>query len=88
MTKEQRQQDGGDGAGTRAVHDWLKERLADGGGSDKTRLTLAERIDWTERDDDAESTVSFGYEDDDVDMEIANAAGLYEQYDEQVRSNI
>ena len=59
---------------------------ADSHSSKRTRLTLAERIDWTERDDDAESTVSFGYEDDDVDMEIANAAGLYEQYDEQVRS--
>ncbi|KAJ8454419.1 hypothetical protein ONZ51_g13035 [Trametes cubensis] len=61
---------------------------ADSHSSKRTRLTLAERIDWTERDDDAESTVSFGYEDDDVDMEIANAAGLYEQYDEQVRSNM
>ncbi|KAL7281644.1 hypothetical protein ACG7TL_004961 [Trametes sanguinea] len=56
--------------------------------SKRTRLTLAERIDWTERDDDAESAISLGNEDEDVDMEIAQAAGLYEQYDEQVRSDL
>ncbi|KAL7284517.1 hypothetical protein ACG7TL_001808 [Trametes sanguinea] len=58
---------------------------ADSHSSKRTRLTLAERIDWTERDDDAESAISLGNEDEDVDMEIAQAAGLYEQYDEQVR---
>ncbi|KAL7283853.1 hypothetical protein ACG7TL_003293 [Trametes sanguinea] len=61
---------------------------ADSHSSKRTRLTLAERIDWTERDDDAESAISLGNEDEDVDMEIAQAAGLYEQYDEQVRSDL
>ncbi|KAL7277443.1 hypothetical protein ACG7TL_009305 [Trametes sanguinea] len=61
---------------------------ADSHSSKQTRLTLAERIDWTERDDDAESAISLGNEDEDVDMEIAQAAGLYEQYDEQVRSDL
>ncbi|KAJ3019198.1 hypothetical protein NUW54_g144 [Trametes sanguinea] len=56
--------------------------------SKRTRLTLAERIDWTERDDDAESAISLGNEEDDVDMDIAQAAGLYEQYDEQVRGDL
>ncbi|CDO73979.1 hypothetical protein BN946_scf185043.g28 [Trametes cinnabarina] len=59
---------------------------ADSHSSKRTRLTLAERIDWTEQDDDAESIVSLGDEGDDVDMDIAQAAGLYEQYDGQVRS--
>ncbi|KAJ3010270.1 hypothetical protein NUW54_g2534 [Trametes sanguinea] len=59
---------------------------ADSHSSKRTRLTLAERIDWTERDDDVESAISLGDEEDDVDMDIAQAAGLYEQYDEQVRS--
>ncbi|KAL7278571.1 hypothetical protein ACG7TL_007570 [Trametes sanguinea] len=61
---------------------------ADSHSSKRTRLTLAERIDWTERDDDAESAISLSNEDEDVDMEIAQAAGLYEQYDEQVRSDL
>ncbi|KAL7279774.1 hypothetical protein ACG7TL_006181 [Trametes sanguinea] len=61
---------------------------ADSHSSKRTRLTLAERIDWTERDDDAESAISLGNEDEDVDMEIAQAAGLYEQYDEQVCSDL
>ncbi|KAL7281613.1 hypothetical protein ACG7TL_004930 [Trametes sanguinea] len=58
---------------------------ADSHSSKRTRLTLAERMDWTKRDDDAESAISLGNKDEDVDMEIAQSAGLYEQYKEQVQ---